>query len=159
MPQRLLRNHLVARSRAPRFPGLNIWERELLHRHIDTTLAPVLRFYANVPCGPIPDVERDATGWPTDAELENLYARKIDLIAELPADWWICELKPHADYRALGQLLTYAHHVATDYPAMVRPRLVILTDKPAHDLAPIAAQHGIVIYSTPGEQPIYPDYL
>lgn len=159
MPQRVLRNHLVPRARAPRFPGLNIYERELLHRHIDTTLAPAVRLYANVPCGPIPEIESDASGWPSPAELEKLYARKIDLIAELPGDWWLIEIKPHANYHALGQLLTYAYHLATDYPVIVQPRLVILTDQPAHDLPPVAAKYGIVIYSTPGEQPIYPDYL
>lgn len=126
---------------------------------MDTSLLSAIRFYANVPCGPLPQIEPDDSGWPTAAELENLYARKIDLVAEMPTEWWLIEIKPHAHYAALGQLLTYAHHAKPDYPELADPVLVILTDQPAHDLAAVAAEHRIVLYSTPGEPPIYPDYL
>lgn len=128
--------------------GLSTTDSRILAAAIDAQLLPPGRAHFYVPVGHragLPQLEAPPqdTGSPADATY-----RRIDLVLVGDGPPLIVEIKPSAAYVALGQVLSYTHLAARQWPELARALPAILTDGHDPALSPLAAEQGIRIIET-----------
>lgn len=98
----------------------------------------------DVPCGtgaPVdpnhpPEIQRDHT---------ILTQKKIDVVGYRENSVTLVEVKPIADMRALGQILTYSHLYALDHPEVTDLQRMVVAGSVERELEPIYASQGVQI--------------
>jgi len=63
----------------------------------------------------------------------TLSTLRIDVVALMPTETVVIEVKPYAGPLAIGQVWSYAQLTARDYPQFPKPVPMILTDKAPPD--------------------------
>lgn len=74
-----------------------------------------------------------------------LTQKKIDVVGYRRSEITLVEIKPIANMRALGQILTYAHLYKDDHPEVGSLILVVLAGEIERELEAIYAAHGVQI--------------
>lgn len=75
--------------------------------------------------------------------VEALYKRKIDVVAEKAGQLYIIEVKPRAGTSAIGQLLGYLELYKRDVKPASEPKAILLTDTLLPDMTMLAEKYGV----------------
>lgn len=92
--------------------------------------------------GSVPDFADPAKD-PSNAGLDTLYRRKIDVVGWKDGQPYIVEVKPRAGTHAVGQVLGYIQLYERDYKPAVAPKPILLTDTKQEDIQIIADKYGV----------------
>lgn len=74
-----------------------------------------------------------------------LYRKKIDVVGYRPGEIWLVEVKPSAQFSALGQIGAYDDLYREEYKPSERAVAALLTDTIGPDVANIAQKWGIIL--------------
>jgi hypothetical protein len=74
---------------------------------------------------------------------------KIDILAWRSSQPVIIEVKQRVTPAALGQILTYRHHVVEEFPDAPEPELVVVGREAAPDALVALQAHGVTVYLYP----------
>lgn len=75
---------------------------------------------------------------------------KVDILAWTGQQPTLIEVKQHVTPAALGQILTYRHHLLEAMPDVREPRLVVVGRTASPDAVAALQAHGVTVY-------LYPD--
>lgn len=104
-----------------------IWD-----RFIHTNPFPDAKLLYDLHVGtPAPIVENTPANY--RSMILSLSTLRIDVVAMLPTETLVIEIKPRASLYAIGQVLGYALLVKRDFPHLINPTPVIITDTAAAD--------------------------
>lgn len=118
-------------------------EAELLERWLEAEGERVWSFHTDVPVGMIPD----AAGLGHDECIERMCCAsnplRIDAVARVDGVWRVIEVKAHAGYQALGQVLTYGFYKTRAHLDLAGAELWVVTDKVQECIRPVYARFGV----------------
>lgn len=83
---------------------------------------------------------------PHFAMWELLSKKRVDVILRWPGVVAIVEVKPHASFAALGQVLGYGYLWQKDNPKGGKPYLVVACETCDADLRPVFAHFGVQVW-------------
>lgn len=75
----------------------------------------------------------------------GLTRKRIDVVASVGGGYWVIEVKPYANYVALGQALTYARLLGSEYKLDGEVIPVIVCDEYDVDMVDGFDQYGILV--------------
>jgi hypothetical protein len=78
----------------------------------------------------------------------RLTQKRADVVADAGDHWELIELRHAANANALGRLLLYQHLWIQDPPDTRPLKLILVTDHPDPDIAPLLPQHNITYVVT-----------
>jgi hypothetical protein len=78
---------------------------------------------------------------------------RIDILAWRGNQPVIVEVKQHVTPASLGQILTYRHHFAAEFPDAPEPELVVVGRTANEDAVDVLQSHGITVYLYPDAHP------
>ncbi len=130
-------------QRLSKYPGMKPEDIAAWERFIDTNPGYFETVDYNVPCGPgapvnpdhAPEIQYDHT---------ILTQKKIDVVGYRGDAVTIVEVKPIADMRALGQVITYKHLYAIDHPDAGVLTGVVVAGDIERDLPAVYATQGVL---------------
>jgi len=116
----------------PHYPHMLDADAELWDRYIRTGPFPLARLiydlHVGTPALPIEHYPDNYTRM-----VQRLSTLRIDVVALMPTETLVFEVKPRAGLQAIGQAYSYAQLVHRDIPTFLHPVPVILTDKAIPD--------------------------
>lgn len=87
--------------------GLSLRDRAVLSAWLNRPGMSIDELHTDVPVGEISSELRVAAGEISQAQLEAMYALRIDALVRTNGERLVVECKPYANAHALGQVLTY----------------------------------------------------
>lgn len=83
---------------------------------------------------------------PNYAEMiEKLSQKRVDVVALLPDQTHIIEVKPHASLSACGQILVYKHLFDSQFPELLPSRMLIVCYTADRDILDFCSLHSIEV--------------
>lgn len=120
------------------YPHLSPPDTELWTRFIKANPDYAQLAYYDLPVGTIDGFDgQETNGW-QERHIFKSYSKRIDVTILHDTHCQIIEVKPHAGYIALGQILMYAHCIKDLLPTGTPIIATILTDKADPDLIVLA---------------------
>lgn len=83
---------------------------------------------------------------PTEKNRQYLGKYKIDVVGYKQDKIFICEVKPQASGKALGQAIMYDYLYTRDFNPQVPTQAAIITDDALPDMAELCAEHNIALF-------------
>jgi len=109
--------------------------------------AQVSRVWYDVKVGAVPSLPPHSPAYVYDMA-EGISTKRIDAIAEIEGELWVCEVKPFGNAAGMGQALLYGillqekyHDLPVIHPAIVCAEVDV-------DVAAVAPELGIAIFVT-----------
>jgi len=81
----------------------------------------------------------------TGGRADNLYKKKIDVVAYKGDQIDIIELKPDAKASAIGQVKLYRRLFIQEFTPPVSPKMILITDRLNPDMQAFAVEEGVQI--------------
>lgn len=132
------------------FPGVSRDDRRVLRLAIVQGVIRPERWWFNVPCCEPPEWVWDPDHAPFHPGLAALYPRRIDLVSQRGASWWVVELKPLASPTAIGQALMY-HQLACECCSLeIELKPVVICQACPPEIRAVAEAHGVRIKRVEG---------
>lgn len=145
-------------GRRRRFPGLGRNDTTILADALDKGIIAPDCMWTSVPCGCCPDWSNGRFFRDDLNQIDSIHRKRIDLIFKTGAALHLVEVKPHASYVALGQVLMYAALWKLDNPELPFAQVSILTDQPDRDLPRVIPQFGVTLLQTGNVADADPNY-
>lgn len=76
---------------------------------------------------------------------EGLTRKRIDVVAQVGAGFWVIEVKPFANMKALGQALTYSRLFEKEYTVSGEVIPVIVCNEYDVDILPEFDDYGVLV--------------
>ena len=113
-------------------------------KYLQSPLVPILKVWYDVHVGKPIELPAEAS----DMERRmaaGISRKRIDVIAQVGGGYWIIEVKPVADMRALGQVLTYFRLFISEYLLDGEAVPVIVCDSVDADLLDEFEELGVAV--------------
>lgn len=131
--------------------GLSGDEAYLLGRWVDQQGGAVGELHTDVPVGQSPYDGLHESHPALRNYLAKLYPLRIDAVACVAGVWHVIEVKAHAGYVALGQVLTYGFYAVRTIERLRECRLSVVTDQVQGCIRPVFGHFGVVVFAVGGE--------
>jgi len=139
-----------------RYPHMLQEDHAIWNKFIEAGDYPVEKVWYDVHCGLGIEVDPQAPEW-MHRQAMAVGQLRIDVVAQVKSALWLIELKPDADGMAIGQMMCYLYHFSRDFPDLVDPIPVIITDFVNANALPIFDVLGFTVIEVGWTQAILPD--
>lgn len=126
-----------------RYPHMLREDHEIWDQFIDTSSFPIERVWYDVHVGPGMALPPDCPPW-MHKQVAAICRLRIDVLAMVHGTYWIIELKPEADDKALGQILCYHYHFSKEMRTSSPIMPVVITDQVNSNAIEVFEHFGIV---------------
>lgn len=126
----------------PNYPHMLNEDRDIWTEFLKTAEFEIKRVWYDVHCGIGLPVPKGASQMEYKIS-QGVTRKRIDVICTVKDEIWIVEIKPHANMKALGQIMTYERLFNMEYKteAIVVPVLLCKTYDP--DIEELMKRNGI----------------
>lgn len=99
--------------------------------------------HTDVPVGMVPHVGGREESKIARRYVAEAYPLRIDVVARIGSEWFVCEVKQRAGYIALGQVLTYTFYAVRTCEELRQAHACVLTDEVQRGLVPVYSHYGV----------------
>ncbi len=126
------------------YPHFLAADTDVWSRYLADPVVPIAELWYDVHVGNPMDLPAAADAM--DRRIAFGVSRKrIDVVARIGAGYWVIEVKPIADMRALGQILNYTMLFAREYNVPGEIFSVVVADELDEDVRDIFEDLGVVV--------------
>lgn len=128
----------------PHYPHMMNEDREIWTKFLEQGYFEIEKVWYDVHCGlglPVPG----GIGSVEYKISQGVTRKRIDVVCTVKDEIWIVEIKPHANMKSLGQIITYQKLFQEEYKTKLKVVPVILCWTMDPDIAPILSNIGVRI--------------
>jgi len=130
----------------PNYPHMLAEDRDIWSKFLQTNEYQIDRVWYDVHCGLGLPVPQGATAMEYKIA-QGVTRKRIDVVCSVKNEIWVVEIKPYANMKALGQIVTYKKLFIEEYIVMGKIVPVILCWTIDPDIVPIIKGFGVrVLY-------------
>lgn len=131
----------------PTYPHMMAEDIAVWTKYLQSPLVPILAVWYDVHVGR--PMELGPAASPAELRMAAGISRKrIDVVARVGGGFWVIEVKPIADMRALGQVISYHRLLIAEYVLDGEAWPVVVCDSVDQDLLPEFEEFGVAVVTT-----------
>jgi len=128
-----------------RWRGLTADDNTILSAWLGSIGDDVRELHTDVPVGLVPVLEHFMDDPFMRNQIASNHPLRIDACVRRSDGWFVCEVKPDAGYKALGQILCYLFWAARCLGGLTRASGVVVTDRCQEAVRPLFAEFQIEV--------------